>query len=278
MGVKKIDTKKVKQKAGKYAGSWVARNLVLGVVFVLAVVLTASLLLSVITQHNKEIKVPDFTNLTFSEAKHLASHSNVKIVINDSLYVRRLKPGVVCSQTPESGAMVKKGRKIRLTTNTIVPKQVSMPSLVGFSMRQARAEIVRNGLVLGRLIYVSDIATNNVLRQQYGGQDIASGEKITSGSTIDLVVGLSNSENKTFVPNVIGKTYQRAVDNVQDNSLNIGKLSFDASVENYADSVMAVVYAQKPEADSRNSVRMGSDVTLFLTADPEKIAGIAAHK
>lgn len=274
MGVKKIDTKKVKQKAGRYAKSWVAKNLVLGIAFVLAVVLSVSLLLSLITQHNKEIRVPDFTNLTYSEAKHLASRSNVKIVINDSLYVRRLKPGVVCSQTPEAGAKVKKGRKIRLTTNTIVPKQVSMPSLVGFSMRQARAEIVRNGLVLGNLIYVSDIATNNVLRQQLNGRDVLPGEKITSGSAINLVVGLSNNESKTFVPNVIGKTYQRAIDNVQDNSLNLGKLSFDASVENYADSVVAVVYSQKPEADSNNSVRMGSEVTLYLTADPDKIAAL----
>ncbi|MDO5321567.1 MAG: PASTA domain-containing protein [Bacteroidia bacterium] len=274
MGVKKIDTKKVKQKAGKYAKSWVAKNIVLGIAFVLAVVLSVSLLLSLITQHNKEINVPDFTNLTYSEAKRLASHSNVKIVVSDSLYVRRLKPGVVCSQTPEAGAKVKRGRKIRLTTNTIMPKQVSMPSLVGFSMRQARAEIVRNGLVLGRLIYVNDIATNNVLHQQFNGKDILPGEKITSGSVINLVVGLSNSESRTFVPNVIGRTYQRAVDNIQDNSLNIGKLSFDASVENYADSVMAVVYAQKPESDSKNYVRKGSEVTLFLTADPDKIAGI----
>lgn len=149
-----------------------------------------------------------------------------------------------------------------------------MPSLVGFSMRQARAEIVRNGLVLGNLIYVSDIATNNVLRQQLNGRDVLPGEKITSGSVINLVVGLSNNESKTFVPNVIGKTYQRAIDNVQDNSLNLGKLSFDASVENYADSVVAVVYSQKPEADSNNSVRMGSEVTLYLTADPDKIAAL----
>lgn len=274
MVAKKIDTKKVKQSAKKYANHWVVKNVVLGIAFVVAIVLLISLLLSVITQHNKEISVPDFTNLTYKEAKHLASHSSVKVIVSDSLYVRRLKPGVVCSQTPEPGSKVKKGRKVRLTTNTVVPKQVSMPSLVGFSMRQARAEIVRNGLVLGKLIYVSDIATNNVLRQQYKGRDIMPGEKITSGSTVNLVVGLSNTESKTYVPNLVGRTYQKAIDAVQDNSLNIGKLSFDASVLNYADSVSAVVYSQKPVADAKNSVKMGSEVILYLTADPDKIAEI----
>ena len=252
-------------------GNWIARNLILGAAFVLVLVAIISILLSLLTQHGKEISVPDFTNLTYSEAKALASRGNVKVLVSDSLYIRRLKPGVVCSQNPLPGSKVKKGRKVRLTTNTIVPKQVSMPSLVGFSMRQARAELVRNGLVLGKLVYVDDIATNNVLRQQYRGRDIRAGELITSGSTVNLVVGLSGSDNKTYVPNVVGRQYLRALDVVQDNSLNVGKLTFDNTVHNYADSVAAVVYAQKPAANDQ-TVRMGTEISLFLTTDPSKIS------
>lgn len=267
MKVKKIDVNS--------SNSWIVKHLVLGILFIVALVMAISFLLSVITQHNKEIDVPDFSNLTYSEAVKMASHSNVRVIVEDSIYVRRLKPGVVCSQNPEPGAKVKKGRRVRLTTNTMVPKKVSMPSLIGFSMRQARAEIVRNGLVLGQLIYVSDIATNNVLSQQYKGRDIAPGEMINSGSRVDLVVGLSSTENKTFVPNLIGRTYQKAIDHVQDNSLNVGKVTFDGSVQNYSDSLNAVVYSQRPVCDpEQEPVRMGTEISLSFTVDPKKIAEI----
>ena len=38
-----------------------------------------------------------------------------------------------------------------------------MPNLVGLSMRQAIAELQSRGLVLGKLVYVEDLATTNVL-------------------------------------------------------------------------------------------------------------------
>lgn len=267
---KKKNSAKI-EKAKGLLGNWAVKNLLLGVAFVLGFVLLVSICLSLFTQHNREIEVPDFANLTFQESRKLASHSGVKVVVDDSLYVRRLKPGVVCSQNPKAGEKVKHGRRIFLTTNTVVPKQVSMPSLVGFSMRQARAELVRNGLVLGKLIYVSDIATNNVMNQQFGGRTILAGEMITSGSKIDLVVGLSSYENMTHVPNVVGRQYLRATDLIQDNSLNLGSVSFDESVTNYADSVNAVVYSQKPSAGS-DAIKMGSEVSVSLTVNPDKMA------
>ena len=56
-------------------------------------------------------------------------------------------------------------------------KKVSMPNLVGYSMRQAKAELNSRGLSLGKLIYVSDIATNNVLKQIYRNREIRPGRR-----------------------------------------------------------------------------------------------------
>ena len=256
--------------------NWIVRNILLAVVFVAAVVLLASVLLSAVTQHGREIVVPDFTNMTWQEARKAASDAHVKILVTDSVYVKRLKPGAVYLQTPKAGEHVKRGRRIRLTTNTTVPKEVVMPALVGFSMRQAKAELVRNGLVLGRLIYVRDIATNNVLRQQRGGVDIKAGTRVASGTTINLVVGLSPNDNMTYVPKLIGKQYLHAVDLIQEGSLNVGALHFDETVKSYADSVSAVVYQQRPSGSDK--VRMGSEVTMSLTTDPSKLPAAPASK
>ena len=70
-----------------------------------------------------------------------------------------------------------------------------MPNLVGLSMRQALAELQSRGLVLGKLIYVQDMATNNVLRQLHGNREINPGKTIETDTVIDLVLGL-NSETR----------------------------------------------------------------------------------
>ena len=57
------------------------------------------------------------------------------------------------------------GRSIFLTINSIVPRKVVMPNLVGYSLNEARSELNNRGLTLGKLNYTQDIATNNVLRQ-----------------------------------------------------------------------------------------------------------------
>ena len=249
--------------------NWIVKNVLLAVALVLVVVTVASLLLTLGTQHGKEITVPDFTNMTWSEARKAASDGGVRIVLADSVYVKRLRPGVVYLQTPEAGAHVKRGRRIRLTTNTTVPKEVVMPSLVGYSMRQAKAELTRTGLTLGRLIYTRDIATNSVLRQQRGGVDIKAGTRLASGTTINLVVGLNPNDNMTYVPKLVGKQYLPAVDQVLESSLNVGNLHFDETVKTYADSVSAFVYQQRPAASEKQ--RMGTEVTLSLTNDPSKL-------
>lgn len=252
-----------------FFNNWIVKNLLLAVAFVAAVVVLASVLLTVGTQHGKEIEVPDFTNQTWQEARKTASDAGVRIILADSVYVKRLKPGVVYLQTPEAGAHVKRGRRIRLTTNTTVPKEVVMPSLVGYSMRQAKAELARNGLSLGRLIYTRDIATNSVLRQQRGGVDIKAGTRLASGTTINLVLGLNPNDNMTYVPKLIGKQYLPAVDQTLESSLNVGRLHFDETVKTYADSVSAFVYQQRPAASDK--VRMGTELTMSLTTDPAKL-------
>ena len=60
---------KKENKKGGILSNWIVRNLILAVVFVVAVLVIANILLNIGTQHNKEITVPDFTNMTYDEAR-----------------------------------------------------------------------------------------------------------------------------------------------------------------------------------------------------------------
>ncbi len=246
------------------------KNLILALVYIAVLVAGVTIGLAFFTNHNKEIEVPDFTTLSVKDAAQLAESVGIRVEVTDSVYVRRMERGAVFSQNPAAGSRVKKNRLIRLTTNAVNAKQVSMPNLVGYSMRQAKAELSSKGLNLGKLIYVSDMATNNVLKQQYRGKDIKTGTMIDSGSEVDLVVGLSDTDNQTRVPNVVGMKYNRAVDAVHDNSLNVARTTFDDSVQNYNDSLNAVVFRQSPSASSA-PIGMGGEVSLFFTLDESKL-------
>lgn len=258
----------------KVLNNWIVKNILGALVFVLALVLVANLILGFITRHGQIVAVPDLTNMTVADASKVAADAGLRTVVFDSVYVRRMQKGAVFSQNPKPGTSVKQGRKIRLTINATRAKKVSMPNLVGFSIRQAKAELSSKGLYLGKIIYVSDIATNNVLKQLYRNAEIRPGRMIESGSTVDLVAGLSETESMTNVPDVRGMRCLRAIDAIQNNSLNIGKLKFDSSVKTYSDSLNAVVLNQSPAA-SRMPMRIGSEVTLALSIDPEKVAKVA---
>lgn len=248
---------------------WILKNVILAAVFILALAAGAGLLLKIMTNHGQEITVPDLGNMTVSEAVYTAGLQNLRVEVTDSVYIRRMGRGMVYSQNPKAGSSVKKGRRILLTINSVSPKKVQMPNLVGYSMRQAKAEINSRGLNLGKLLYVEDIATNNVLKQMFRNREIQPGTMIESGSEITLVVGLNPEDNQTYIPDVVGMKYMRAVDAVHDNSLNIRSLKFDKTVKNYADSLDATVYRQGPEPSGEPTL-IGSDVTLYLSLDPLK--------
>ena len=246
--------------------NWIVKNIIKAVVFFLTLVIVAQIVLKLVTHHGQMIEVPDLTSMSVDEARRAASKDNLRTEVIDSIFVRRMEKGAVYSQNPKAGTLVKKGRRVMLTINAKHAKKVSMPNLVGYSMGLAKAELNSRGLALGKLIYVNDIATNNVLRQIYRNREIRPGVQIESGSEIDLQVGLNSDDNMTYVPNVKGMKYLRAVDAVHDNSLNIGRIVFDKTVKNYSDSLNAMVYKQTPGA-SKSPLLMGSDVTLHLSLD-----------
>ncbi len=245
-------------------------NLLLAVLTVVLLVFASYWVFYFITRHGKELEVPDLSMMTVEEAARTLQSQELQLVVLDSLYIHSLPRGVVYQQNPLPASHVKKGRKIRVVINSIEPKRVRMPDLIGYSLRQAKDVLEARGLALGHLSYVNDIATNNVLGQKYRGLNIAPGTNVDSESVIDLVLGLDPMDNATYIPDVLGLSRNSAVDEVFSNSLNLRPLVFDQTVKSYTDSLNARVYRQEPSASSY-PVDFGHGVTLYLTMDDSKI-------
>lgn len=247
----------------------ILKNVLYAAAALLLIVLCVGVFLRIVTRHNQEISVPDFSGMSVSKSSRIAANAGVRVDVIDSIYVKRFPKGAVVRQEPKPHQKVKKGRRVMLTINAVTPKKVPMPNVVGYSLRSANAEIVSRGLVLGRLIYVKDMATNNVLKQIYKNTEIAPGTMIASESRVDLVLGLSPEDNQTRIPVLYGEKYRTAVEVIHDNSLNVGKMIFDRDIRTYQDSLNAMVYRQVP--DPHELSKVGRDVTLYLTLDGNKV-------
>jgi len=250
---------------------WIAKNLLAGIAFLLGVVLVIQIFLAIGTKHNREIAVPDFSNMSISDAEKLADRTRLRLDVTDSIFNKHMERGAVFSQNPVAGSHVKKGRRILITINALQPQTVEMPDLVGYSLRQAKTVLQSKGLQVGKLAYQSDIATNNVL-----DQSIEPGEMVETETKVHLVLGLNPENEITYVPHVIGYTYTTAADAIIESSLNIGRVRYDETVETYEDSLQAVVYSQSPYGGENSPCRIGSSVSLTLTKSAAKIT--AAEK
>ncbi|HEY9124317.1 MAG TPA: PASTA domain-containing protein, partial [Bacteroidales bacterium] len=206
--------------------------------------------------------VPDFSGLDLQQAEELADDYGLQIAISDSVFNIESKRGTVLDQYPRKGANVKKNRRIFLIMNAINPEKVKMPDVVGVSLRQAVAILESQGLQVQSINYESDLAANLVLKQVFKGKIIAPGKEIYKGSSVKLILGKS-SDQSTMVPSLKGLTLQQARKKSILSYLNVNKFHFDSTVQNWKDSLKAVVYKQAPK-DSTYSTS-GNSVELWLT-------------
>ena len=254
----------------KETRNWFLRNLIWAIIFIFALVVVLQILLNIFTHHGKVTTTPDFTGMTVKEAKACARRNGVRVEVIDSVYEAHLPLGSVFSQNPHIDARVKKGRRIHLVINSTQPKTVPMPNLVGLTLRGAKAAIASNGLTIGNLSYVPDMATNYVLAQKVKGRTIKPGKLINKETAVDLTLGVNSRESVTYVPHLSGMTLQMARDFLTDNALNVGKVRFDSTVKTYSDSLQAQVYKQTP-AYSRTTYHFGTKVDIYLTLNRSKV-------
>lgn len=230
----------------------------------LILIFIVSISLSIYTDHGEKMLVPDFTELSVEQAKERAEQYNLRIEVVDSVYHSTAKPGAVVEQTPKSNFSVKENRKIFLTINSFAPETIEMPSVIDVSLRQATSIIQSYGLKIGRLRYKPSIYKDLVLEQKINGKNIAKGTKIEKGTKIDLVLGLGETDVETYLPELKGSSYSKALEKITHASLNVGSEIFHDSILTFEDSMRAVVWQQSPHYQEGMQVKLGSMVDLWL--------------
>jgi beta-lactam-binding protein with PASTA domain len=249
------------------------QNILIGIGGLFFLLIVFFLSLGWITGYGKTAKVNSVVGQSYIAAQQQLEKEGFEVVILDSIYVDSIAKLAVIRQTPEADEIVKAGRTIYLTINRMVPPQVEMPSLVGFSLKSAELYLQ---LKLGSVTYKPDFARNAVLDQLFNGVPIAQGVKIPLGSTISLVIGTGVGGEETDMPNLVGLTYTEALSQLLLQRINVGSV---LSLETIKDSATSFVFRQTPgylstKLDSLtgmplpNKIRQGQLVDLYLSNTP----------
>lgn len=242
-------------------------NLAIAIVLSVILLWGTFFVLDSYTQHGEAISVPDFKGLTIQEVEELAQSKLLRYEVTDSVYLLDVARGTVVEQSPIPDFKVKENRTIFLTMNAVLPERVQMPKLEGITLRQATSILETYGLKIGKLTYVPDIAKNVVLKQEYKGSKINVGELIKKGEEIDLVLGRGISDEKTVVPNVLGKSYPEIENILTEYSLNLGAVTPDETIKTKDDTLSSRVWKQSPHANKENEINLGSYIDIWITLD-----------
>ncbi len=249
---------------------WVNILAGIGIVFLVVFLFFGSL--EWVTGYGKYEKVPSVTGQHILAAQKMLEDKGFEVQIQDSVYIDTIAKQAVIRQSPEADAMVKTGRTIYLTVNRVIPSQVEMPNLAGFSIRSAEMYLQSIGLKLGYTTYQPDIARNAVLQQLYNDAPIKPGTKIPIGSVISFVLGSGVGTGETDVPDLIGKTLNDVRGLLSSMSVNIGSI---IAVGTIKDSSAAFIIKQSPDLFSGaigpngeklpNKIRQGQMIDLYIS-------------
>jgi eukaryotic-like serine/threonine-protein kinase len=244
---------------------WV--NLIVALLLLLLVFLIFLLSLNLITHHGESRTVPGVTGKRLPDVQAMLEDKGFEVVIQDSVYYDSLQPSVIIKQIPEADAVVKVNRTIYLTVNRVIPPDIDMPNLVGYSLRNAEMTLKNLGLRLGDTTFKPDFAKNSVLEQNFNGQPIAAGSKIRVGSTISLVLGSGVGDEDMVVPKLIGLTFAEAKIMLEASGLALGTAIFAPLVQE-KDKDQAFVVKQDPplrDAQGRHyRIRSGQMINLWM--------------
>ena len=251
--------------------TWVFwKNFLIASAITFGLILAIQLSLNIYTGHGKEIQVPNFTGFTLQEVDQLCFQKELTWLVQDSIYVKDQPGGSVLDQYPAAGFIVKKNRKIFLTTNCWYPEMTLMPKAFDMSYRQAKRVLESQSFFIDSIEYEPYFARTYVLNQKYQGEIIEQGTPIEKGSGIVLVLGQGLSNETDFIPELTLMTHDSAASLLLDLHFNIGAVVFDDSILSAEDSMNALIYKQFPDHNSTKA-QLGSPIDIWLSLDSLKL-------
>jgi len=245
------------------------KNLGLMLLTVLGLALLVYFGMKLYTNHGYSMQVPSFLNMTVDQAMKKAKNNNLKVVINDSIWTNKHRPGIIFDQSPEALSLVKKKRSVYLTITKAQADEKTLPSLVGsdnYDYYERRLKQMGIKLKIRDKKFSNKLEPNTILYlyvddKRYNLSDTKRGIKVPQGSEIEAVVS-TRGVGSVPIPNLKCKTLAEAEFLIDNTRLSLGTVTPDGTVQ---EGEEGYVYQQSPRYIEGNTVKVGTSIDLKLT-------------
>jgi eukaryotic-like serine/threonine-protein kinase len=177
--------------------------------------------------HGAEVKVPDLSGLSISDAVHKTAAAGLNLGVDNKYYSVDLPAGRVLSQSPAPGSVVRREWRVRVT-ESLGPQRVTIPDLVGQPERVATIEARKMGLELDE---TSQMPSTTAPAGTVIAQTPQKGSQGVSRPSISLLVSTGSPDvGKVYVmPELVGMPYSIASGIIKSAGFKIGPMVDDDS-------------------------------------------------
>jgi len=237
-----------------------------GLIVLLLLFLTAYLLVDRVimpdyTRHDVTVQVPSVTDRSFDEAVEVLSQYDLDVEREAQEFNPNVARGIVVDQRPRGQALVKPGRRVYLTVNAGDVQQVTMPSLDGLSIREARNRVRALGLTIEE---EQPDSIPSAYRNTITGHEPAAGDSLAEGNGVTLYYSTGLGEQYVEIPDITGMTVAEAREELLSHRLRAFIINAGGDTEEQRDVPIdsLEVVAQSREPGTR--MREGSEVRLSI--------------
>src|SRR5215469_11598398 len=188
-------------------------NIALGALAMVIVALVSAFLAMRLAIHGREVKLPDLTHMTVSEASRKASSMGLRLQLENRFYSPDVPPGQVLAQYPAAGMTVRRQWPVRVT-ESLGSQQVSIPNLKGQGERSVSINLKRLGLELGTVGHIAAPGPPGVVVAQTPPPNAQGVERprvsVLLSEPPEDTSGSSDSSDGYVMPSLVGLTVSGA--------------------------------------------------------------------
>ena len=243
-----IEDKKKRSNKGK-----TNKKLILGIAMAVLflVVGSVSAYLAFNKSGGKKVEVPNVVGLTKEEAQKVLSEKKLKLVVAQKVKNEK-KEGTIIESYPKSGEKVAENSEVRVSISS--GNVVVVPNLKGMELEAAKKAIQDLKLKVGNVKYEfnDNVAAGKVISQT---PDIDA--ELKEGEEISLVISNGPELKYSTVPNLIGKSIDRAQNALANAGLSMGGSKAIITQDQSLDGQVA-----SQSIGAGQSIKQGSSVSI----------------
>lgn len=221
------------------------------------------------TRQGEIVVVPDVIQMDVEAAAHMLETTSLRYEV-DTLYDfnPRFPALAVIKQEPPPNSKVKPGRKIYLSINRKQASRIAFPNIIDKSLFEARSELEKWGLKVGRIQYIEGEFPNLVEQATYKGRKLKAGDEVEKYSSIELTVSKGPGDKVEYM-SVKGMLVGEAMNALQMNGLIGIQINYDPNSNEEVGSVIR----QFPVFHEGDSVQRGTTINLWVAGqEPDEAA------